>query len=89
MDDVLPVIVLHNLKLRGSDRQVSDHRRARTPFAFRIRIVPEYCLLKQPLLPLGLLFVSFEHRNSVYAKPTAGRHCFIDCHRDSGCDVSI
>jgi hypothetical protein len=61
MDYVFPVIILDNLKACGPDGQVSDDGRSWTPFALWVRIIAQYCLLNQPLLPLGFLFVSFGH----------------------------
>ncbi len=79
MLNVLPVGVLNNFKLRRSFSQVSNDRRAGTTNTLRIGIIPEYSLLNQQLLPSSFFFISFGHRDSVYAtgRSTAMASCNV------------
>src|SRR5438094_10351235 len=67
MGYMLPVFVPHNFQPRRPCSQISDDEGAWTADTLRIGIIPENRLLNQPLLPSRLFFVSFGHRDSVYA----------------------
>src|SRR5258708_4345072 len=67
MGDMLPVFALDNFQPRRPCSQILDDEGTWTADALRIGIIPENRLLNQPLLPSRLFFVSFGHRDSVYA----------------------